>query len=159
MNVEIRQLESNEMVPMELLLLADPSEEMISNYLGRGTCFVAIRNNETVGVMVLVPTRLETMEIVNIAVKEHFQGMGIGRTLLNYAIHYSKEQGGRYLEIGTGNSSVNQLLIYQKCGFRIVGVEQDFFIKHYKDEIYENGIQCRDMIRLKLELRTAYQRG
>jgi hypothetical protein len=44
------------------------------------------------------------------------------------------------------------LALYQKCGFRIVGVDLDFFIRHYPEKIYENGIQCRDMIRLSLDL-------
>ena len=36
----------------------------------------------------------------------------------------------------------------QKCGFRITGIDIDFFIRCYQEEIFENGIQCRDMIRL-----------
>ncbi len=56
------------------------------------------------------------------------------------------------MEIGTGNSSVNQLSLYQKCGFRITGIEHDYFTKHYEEEIVENGLLCRDMIRLSLDL-------
>ncbi|MFC0472483.1 histidine phosphatase family protein [Halalkalibacter kiskunsagensis] len=33
-----------------------------------------------------------------------------------------------------------------------IGVDMDFFIKHYPEEIFENGIQCRDMIRLSQDL-------
>lgn len=152
MDVEIRLLDPNEVLPIELLLLADPSEEIISNYISRGKCFIATKNNETVGVLVVIKTRPETIEIVNIAVKEDFQGKGIGKKLINFAIVYARGQGEKTIEIGTGNSSINQLLLYQKCGFRIVEVDHDFFIRHYKDEIYENGIQCRDMIRLRLVL-------
>lgn len=152
MDVEIRLLGPNEAVPIELLLLADPSEEIILNYINRGECFIATNNNEIIGALVIIKTRPETIEIVNIAVKEDFQGKGIGKQLINFAIIYAKEQCEKTMEIGTGNSSIYQLLLYQKCGFRIVGVDHDFFIRHYKDEIYENGIQCRDMIRLRLEL-------
>lgn len=56
------------------------------------------------------------------------------------------------LMIGTGNSSINQLALYQKCGFRVIGVERDFFINNYDEPIFENGIQCVDMIRLSIEI-------
>lgn len=42
--------------------------------------------------------------------------------------------------------------LYQKCGFRIVGIDRDFFTDHYPEPIYENGIWCRDMIRLSIHL-------
>lgn len=68
------------------------------------------------------------------------------------AIEQAKREGYQKIEIGTGNSSIHQLALYQKCGFRITGIDQDFFIRNYEEEIYENGIQCRDMIRLTLYL-------
>lgn len=63
-----------------------------------------------------------------------------------------KKNGYKTIEIGTGNSSIGQLVLYQKCGFRITGVDIDFFVRHYQEEIFENGIQCRDMIRLSQDL-------
>jgi len=68
------------------------------------------------------------------------------------AIQVAKTKGYKTIEIGTGNSSLGQLALYQKCGFRIVGVDRDFFVRHYQDEIFENGIQCRDMVRLSQDL-------
>lgn len=59
------------------------------------------------------------MEIMNIAVAEHLQGKGIGKKLLRHAIETAKGYGMSKLEVGTGNSSVSQLALYQKCGFRI----------------------------------------
>ena len=56
--------------------------------------------------------------------------------------------GAREVWIGTGNSSISQLALYQKMGFRIAGVDVDFFTRNYPEEIIENGIHCRDMIRL-----------
>jgi ribosomal protein S18 acetylase RimI-like enzyme len=56
------------------------------------------------------------------------------------------------LEVGTGNSSIGQLALYQKCGFRITGIDYNYFIRHYDEPIFENGIPCRDMIRLAIDL-------
>jgi ribosomal protein S18 acetylase RimI-like enzyme len=152
MEVNIRLLVATEDAPIELLLLADPSEEIIKDYLSRGECFVALNNEEIIGILVLIKTRPETIEIVNIAVREDFQGLGIGKKLILNAIEKAKTQNAKTIEIGTGNSSIDQLIIYQKCGFRITGIDRDFFTRHYNEMIYENGIQCRDMIRLSLDL-------
>ncbi|MGY5487636.1 N-acetyltransferase family protein [Paenibacillus sp. ALE2] len=151
--MNIRLLNSNENYPLELLLLADPSRKLVEEYLKRGQCYVAEIDHQIVGVYVLLPTRPETIEVVNIAVSEVMHGKGIGRQLMTHAIETARIQGYKTLEIGTGNSSIGQLALYQKCGFRIVGVDLDFFVRHnYVEEIYENGIQCRDMIRMSQDL-------
>jgi Acetyltransferase (GNAT) family. len=80
--MKIRKLEKNEMPPIELLLLADPSESLIEEYIQRGDCFVADMNHQIVGVYVLLPTRPETVELVNIAVIETMQNQGIGKQLI-----------------------------------------------------------------------------
>ncbi|MBU8878532.1 GNAT family N-acetyltransferase [Bacillus sp. FJAT-29790] len=150
--MNVRKLSKGETVPMDLLLLADPSKEIVEEYLNRGECFIAESEQQIVGVYVLLPTRPGTVELVNIAVVEEQHSKGIGKQLIMNAIQEVKTKGFKTIEIGTGNSSIGQLALYQKCGFRIIGVDIDFFIKHYPEEIFENGIQCRDMIRLSQDL-------
>ena len=152
MEIYIRSLSSGEIPPYDLLLLADPSRKLVEEYLQRGLCYVAVSGAQTLGVLVLIRTRPETMEIVNIAVAEAWQIKGIGRKLIYHAIQAAKETGAKTFEIGTGKPGVVHMLLYQKCGFRIVGVDQNFFIRHYAEEIYENGIQCRDMIRMRMDI-------
>lgn len=148
----IRKLTINEDIPMELLLLADPSKEIIEEYVARGDCYVAEMDQQTVGVYVVLKTRPETLELVNVAVCESHQGKGIGKQLVWDAIRIAKEKGMKTIEVGTGNSGMGQLALYQKCGFRIIGVDLDFFSRHYSHEIFENGIHCRDMIRLSQDI-------
>ena len=141
-------------VPYTLLLLADPSMDCIRQYIHRGQCYVATIEDAVVGVYVLLTTKLYTMEIMNIAVKEDLQGKGIGKRLLCDAIERVRGiEGVKILEIGTANSSLSQLGLYQRYGFRITGVERDFFLRHYKEKLSENGIRCLDMIRLSMDLR------
>ncbi|KNF07304.1 acetyltransferase, GNAT family [Gottschalkia purinilytica] len=151
-DIIIKELEDKENVPYDLLLLADPSKEIVNEYCNRGSCYIACIDNEIVGVYVLIKTRPLTLEIVNIAVDERYQGRGIGKKLIFDAINRARKEGIKTLEIGTGNSSLYQLALYQKCGFRINGVDKDFFKKHYKEKIIENGIECVDMIRLSIDL-------
>ena len=150
--MNIRKLNKDEEFPMELLLSADPSRKIVEEYVQRGECFIAEIERQIIGVYVLLPTRPETVELVNIAVNDEIQGKGIGKQLVMDAIRVAKTKGFKTIEIGTGNSSIGQLALYQKCGFRIVGVDRDFFVKHYSEEIFENGIQCRDMVRLSQDL-------
>ncbi|MFS0690697.1 GNAT family N-acetyltransferase [Sporosarcina sp. 179-K 8C2 HS] len=150
--MKIRRLQLDEMPPYDLLLLADPSRELVETYISEGECYVAEENDNILGVFVIVPLTKETMEIKNIAVCEDKHGQGIGKKLLQEAIGVAKSNGYDNVEIGTGNSSIGQLALYQKCGFSISGVIKDFFIHHYDEVIMENGIQCKDMIRLRLEI-------
>lgn len=150
--MDIRKLNIDEKPPLELLLLADPSLRIVEEYLKRGECFVAEIGKQIIGVYVLLPTRPDTVELVNIGVAVDHQGKGFGKHLVMDSIQMAKSIGYKTIEIGTGNSSIAQLALYQKCGFRIVGVDIDFFIKHYPEQIFENGIQCRDMVRLSQDL-------
>ena len=148
----IRILETKEKIPMELLLLADPSEDLINEYLPKSIVIAAKEDDTVVGVLVLLRTRPKTMEIMNVSVQEEFQNKGIGRNLILHAIEYAKKDNCKTLEIGTGNPGVVQMLLYQKCGFRIMGVDFDYFTRNYATTITENGIVCRDMIRMKMDM-------
>lgn len=148
----IRLLKKGELPPFDLLLLADPSKEMISDYIKDGVIHIAESESGIVGVVVLLPQTRETAEVMNLAVKEDSQGNGYGKKLLMHALKEAKSLGFKKVEIGTGNSSIHQLALYQKAGFRITGIDADFFIRNYDEPIFENGIQCMDKIRMSIEL-------
>ncbi|MES1039668.1 GNAT family N-acetyltransferase [Peribacillus simplex] len=150
--MEIRELFKDEPPPMHLLLLADPSRELVEGYLESGTCFVAVSDKRMIGVSFFLQKGPELIEIMNIAVDQRHHGRGIGRQLIEHAKGHAREKGYKMIEIGTGNSGIGQLALYQKCGFRITGVDRDFFNRNYSEAIYENGIQCQDMIRLSQSL-------
>ncbi|TYR81551.1 GNAT family N-acetyltransferase [Priestia megaterium] len=150
--LHIEQVLKIEQMHLDLLLKADPSERTVKSYLERSICLAGKVKEQIIGVIVLLPTRPKTIEIVNVSVVEQEQGKGYGRELIQYALNLAKHYGCKTVEIGTGNSSINQLALYQKCGFRITEIDRDFFLRHYDKKIYENGIQCRDMIRLSQDV-------
>lgn len=150
--MQFRKLHFDEPYPIALLLEADPSMKMIEQYLKTGECFIAEIEDEIIGVYILLPTSKETIELVNIAVVEKHRFKGIGKQLVLNAIWQARLNGFKMIEVGTGNSSIGQLALYQKCGFRITGIDFNYFLHHYKEEIFENGIRCRDMIRLSQDL-------
>lgn len=133
----------------KLLLLADPSKEMVESYIKKGKVYITMENRIIVGIIVLVEISPNEIEIKNIAVDPKFQGKGYGKKFIQFAISKSKMLGYKRLLICTGNSSVYQLSLYQSCGFQIVDTIFDFFVQNYEEEIWENGIQCRDLIKLE----------
>lgn len=134
---------------MDLLLEADPSPKLVLDYVSRGQCFQAVLDESLVGVLVVLPTHPETLEIMNISVSFEQQNQGIGQQLLEFAEDYARKREIKSLEIGTGSTSLGQLYLYQKCGFRVFAVDQDFFTVHYQQEIIENKLVLKDMLRLR----------
>lgn len=151
-NLTIRKKLESDDIPWDLLLLADPSKEAIQKYLDNAEVYLAFIGDELVGVSVLT-REVDVAELKNIAVHEKHRNKGIGKQLVYHAIEKARNTKASKIEVGTGNSSLLQLSLYQKCGFKVVGVEKDFFLKNYKEPIFENGIQCVDMIRLSFDLK------
>lgn len=147
--MQFHLLQTHEPLPMELLLEADPAENLVRAYCNFGWCIIGEQEGKVVGVYVLVALSDTTVEIKNLAVAESFRGQGYGRQLLQHALAEALRRDFAFVEIGTGNSSLNQLAFYQKCGFRMQAIDPDFFRRNYPEPIFENGIECRDMIRLR----------
>lgn len=146
------RLNSNEQIPYELLLLADPSKKFVDEYLPSSYVFIAKDNHEIVGVVVVLPLREDLMEIKNIAIKPELQGRGIGSYILHNIVNIAAELGYQNICIGTANSSIGQLYLYQKHGFEIADIKRNFFTDNYAEPIYENGIQAKHLLMLTRQL-------
>ena len=90
----------------ELLLMADPSRSMIASYVNRAFKFATEIDNQLVGVILLLPTHPQTLEIVNLAVSKCHQNHGIGTKLLQFAATWAQERHYHTLEIATGSTSL-----------------------------------------------------
>ena len=152
LNVYISPLTDSEKIPFDLLELADPSRIQVESYLKTGTCYIAKIDSKIIGVIVLDKLDSKTTEIKNIAIKESEQRKGYGKILLKYSEKISRELGCEKLIIGTGNSSIGQLALYQKEGFELDRIEKNFFLKRYSEPIFENGIQCKHMLILEKKI-------
>ncbi|CAJ1179721.1 putative N-acetyltransferase YvbK [Companilactobacillus crustorum] len=135
-----------------LMLMADPSKTIVKSYLPRSYKFELVADAKLLGLVLLIDTRPETIEIVNLAVAEEFQNSGYGEKLVHFALHWAQKNHYHTVEIGTGSTSFAQLYLYQKCGFRVVSIDRDFFVDNYHEPIIENKLVLKDMIRLKKQL-------
>jgi ribosomal protein S18 acetylase RimI-like enzyme len=145
----IKEIETNRNQFRDLLLLADPDEQVLDAYIEQGYLFGLFEEQLVYGVMLLLRLDDTTIEIKNLAVAEEVQGRGYGKQLINYAKEFCRREGYPLLIVGTGNSGIDGLAFYQKQGFRFFDIKRDFFLKHYREPIFENGIQCLDMLMLE----------
>lgn len=152
-NLTFNKLSKDEQTPYELLLLADPSKNLIDEYLKSSDVFTVRQNDQIIGVAVLFPLTTETVEIKNIAIKPEFQGQGIGQYLIEKLVQVAILNEQKSIHIGTANSSIGQLYLYQKLGFEITDMNKHFFIHNYDTPIFENGIQAKHMLILTRHLK------
>ncbi len=147
---------------MRLLLTADPNESLVRSYIATAHVLLCRVQDELAGVAAVIQKPVagndhdavgasSTCELINIAVDPAFQGNGLAKALIQESIALAKGWGARAIDVGTGNSSLNQLALYQKCGFRLHHIERDFFAD-YPEPIIENGMRCIDKVILRIEL-------
>ncbi|MEQ8241471.1 MAG: GNAT family N-acetyltransferase [Cyclobacteriaceae bacterium] len=146
MSIQINRLTHNEKVPFELLLQADPSEEMINRYLPESDVYVARQNNEIVGVFVLMAASEDEMEIKNISVDNKFQRQGIGKEMVKQAIRVAKMEGFLFLTAKTADTSLGNHQFYKKMKFEEYYRVKGHFMKYYEQPIIENGVEAIDQI-------------
>lgn len=135
---------------MDMLLIADPKEDMIEKYLDKGDMFVLSDEGVVRTVCVVVLLNNRKCELKNIATNEKDQGKGYGKYMIHYICeHYSNRCDIMY--VGTGNCA-KTIGFYEKCGFVNSHIVADFFTDNYEEPIYEDGIRLIDMVYLKKEL-------
>ena len=147
--MEIRKVETNKKMYLDLLLLAAEQENMVDRYLERGTMYV-LEDNGVKTECVVTDEGNGILELKNIAVEPAFQSKGYGKALIDFLIQTYK---GHYavLQVGTGDSP-STIPFYESCGFRRHHLVKNFFTDHYDHPIYECGVQLVDMVYLQREL-------
>lgn len=148
--MNIQQVTENKRTYMDILLLADPQEDMIERYLDQSDLFVLSEEGVIKTVCAVQMLKDRKCEIKNIATVAGEQGKGYGRNMIHYVCeHYSDRCDMMY--VGTGNSR-KTLEFYEKCGFVNSHIVAGFFTDHYQEPIYEDGVQLVDMVYLKKKL-------
>lgn len=148
--MKIQQVTENKRKYMDILLMADPQEDMIDRYLDQSDLFVLSEEGVVKTVCAVQVLKDRRCEIKNIATVKEEQGKGYGRNMIHYVCeHYSDRCDMMY--VGTGNSR-KTLGFYEKCGFVNSHILAGFFTDNYAEPIYEDGVQLVDMVYLKKKL-------
>jgi len=75
------------------------------------------------------------VHLINIAIKPEFQKQGYGTFLLNTILNHARARNSSYcyLEVRPSNSAA--LSFYQKMGFSIVGVVENYYPQEFEDAL------------------------
>lgn len=147
----IRKLSPEEPLPWSLLLDADPEKEVVDRYIETSEILVFENQQQIVGVIVY-QRQTGGWEIMNVAVAPEAQNQGIGGRLLTAAlgkIAATKMKETLCVTIKTGNLPSAALTLYKKMGFVEKRVVKNYFVDHYKEPIYENGLLLTDQVILE----------
>lgn len=153
MAVEIRQTDLTEVENLlPILMLAEESESALRWSLNNlsDTLYRMDDDGKPVGAATL-RWNTEPCEILELAIAEDRQRQGLGRQFINYLLAEGRRRGKTELLVGTANSSIENLIFYQRCGFRMYQVRQDYFW-YLRQPVFENGIRMRDMIVFRYDL-------
>ncbi|MCU6762051.1 Uncharacterized N-acetyltransferase YvbK [uncultured Roseburia sp.] len=147
--MEIKEIKENKKQFLSLLLLADEQENMIDQYIDRGSMYV-LDDNGIKCECIVTDEGEGVLEIKNIATEPEYQGRGYGKILIDFVTMKYKEKYS-ILQVGTGDSPLT-VPFYEKCGFVRSHNIKNFFIDNYDHPIYECGGQLVDMIYLQKKL-------
>jgi GNAT superfamily N-acetyltransferase len=147
--MRIEKITNDKKQYLDLLLLADESEEMIDRYLESGDMF-ALFDDELKTICVAIEVDKETNELKNIATYPNEQGKGYGKTMINYISNFYKNDYKTML-VGTGDVPAI-ISFYESCDFNISHRIKNFFADNYDHPMFEDGVQLVDMVYLKKEL-------
>ena len=147
--MKILEISKNKKQYMELLFLADEQEDMIDKYINRGTMYI-LEDDGVKAECVVTDEGNGILEIKNIATNPKFQGMGYGKSLIDFVANKYKNKFS-VLQVGTGDSPAT-IGFYIKCGFSHSHIIKNFFTDNYNHPIYEDGVKLVDMIYLRRNL-------
>jgi GNAT superfamily N-acetyltransferase len=153
MNIIIREAQAEEIEELiPLLLQAESSEGALRWSLDNlsDTVYRLDVGGELAGAAT-VRWNKEPVEILELAVGRGLQGQGLGRRLIEYLLGEARLRGKPALYVGTANSSIGNIVFYQKCGFRMDSVRKDYFW-YQQSPVYENGLRTRDLLVFRYDL-------
>jgi GNAT superfamily N-acetyltransferase len=142
--------EIDELVP--ILLEAEPSERALRWSLAN--LADAIYRMDKGGRPVAAATiqwRNDPCEIIELGVAPQHQRQGLGRQMVGWVVGEARRRGKAGVLVGTANSSIGNIVFYQKCGFRMDHIRRDYFWYH-REQLSENGLPVRDMLVFRFDL-------
>ena len=103
-----------EMEQEDLNILQNPEDYVIKK---GGEVFFAVLENRVVGTAAMVLTTVGVYELAKMAVNKDYQGMGIGRSLLQRSIKFALDENAREIFLITNDALKPALNLYHSSGF------------------------------------------
>jgi ribosomal protein S18 acetylase RimI-like enzyme len=107
-------------------------------------CIVAVLQNESesnvIGQCTIHHDEWEASEhvgLLGIIIRKDFRNLGLGRALMEFAMKEAYAKGKRKIALGTLITNERAITLYEKLGFRRIGIRKKQFLmkKKYIDEL------------------------
>jgi DNA-binding MarR family transcriptional regulator/GNAT superfamily N-acetyltransferase len=105
-------------------LVASVAAEFIQKFdAKRERCWIAERDGEIVGSVLLVKKTDEVAKLRLLLVEPRVRGLGIGARLVDECLRFARQAGYGKVTLWTNNVLVAARAIYERIGFRLVHIE------------------------------------
>lgn len=140
--MEIVKIENEKDKYMELLLEADPDENIVRSYLDNSDMFIGTNEGKVVCEIVITKVNNNEVELKNIATLKEARGKGYAKQLIDYVFTMYSQKYERMI-VGT---TENMIPFYVLNGFtKYHHTVKNFFVDNYPNEIYDGDMKCIDM--------------
>jgi ribosomal protein S18 acetylase RimI-like enzyme len=130
--VTLRPGNTGEILPIDLLRMAEPSIDELNSYMDNAVSFVAELDGAIIGVCLMTQVTPETIELKNVSVIPEYRAAGVGRSLISYAADMARDAGCLEIIAGIDNSNAAGFIFLQKLGFDLDSIEKGYYSQHGK---------------------------
>lgn len=95
-------------------VLSDPEKYILQN---GGNIYFAQYQHQIIGTVALMMTQDKSVELTKMAVTEKFQGLKVGKKLMEFAIQRYKKSSGKRLFLESNKRLAPAIKLYEKMGF------------------------------------------
>lgn len=128
--VTLRTGKSGEILPIDLLRMAEPSIDELNTYVDDAISFVAEIDAVIIGACLMTRVTAETIELKNVGVLPDYRQMGVGRSLVSFAADMASEAGCLEIIAGIDNTNATGMIFLQKLGFNMDSIEKNYYSQH-----------------------------
>lgn len=148
--MRIQQVKDNKIQYLDLLQFADPKEEALEKELDTMDLFLLKEDGVIKTICAVRFRKNRKCEILSIVTMEEARGCGYGKYMVHYICeHYSDRCDELYVGIGNCRKLLG---FFEKCGFSNSHILAGYFLKKYKEPVYDDGIPLTDMVYFKKRL-------
>jgi len=112
--VQIKKINNKKEEYLNLILNADPDENVVRKYLKDGELYIGLIENKVVCEVIITKVDENTCELKNIATEKEYRGKGYASELIKYVFNAYKLQYKRMI-VGT---TENMIPFYVLNGFK-----------------------------------------
>jgi len=135
----------------DLALTTGAEKDEIRETIKSDNVYVAQKHGAIVGFFAFRSlNKGNVIEVSSLAVKETERRKGIASVLVRYAEDIARGMNARKMLVKTSNDNIPALALYQKNGFRIIGIKIGQLVKHHGAEMLGwEHIPIRDEVTLE----------